>query len=204
VKKHALALLALTIALTLAGCAAPEDKAATVKEKADSEAAVTSEAASEESETEEPTEEPTEEEEAAGTAAIGDLVTVGDWDVKVTEVVMDAAAEIKKANQFNEKAKGKYVLVTYEATYNGSERTADIFSDLTWTFTGNDQQVNNAASVVTPADNEEWPTSARTGGTVKGQAIFDLDPAVTIGGLLTVEGYDENFDTIYADFAITG
>ncbi len=194
--------------LALTGCEASEDKPAAVKEKADTSVAETpagdtaDDAADDDASVAPVVVEEEPEQEAAGTAALGDLVTVGDWDVKVTEVVMDAAAPIHKANQFNEKAKGKYVLVTYEATYNGAERTADALWDLTWTFTGTDSQVNETASVVTPADDQSWPTEARKGGTVKGQVAFDLDPAITSGGLLTVEGYDANYDTVYADFMV--
>ncbi|MDR7086594.1 putative lipoprotein YbaY [Aeromicrobium panaciterrae] len=136
------------------------------------------------------------------TAKVGDLVEVGDWDVRVTKVVLDANSAIEKANEFNEKPKGQYVLVSFEATYNGSERTADIFSDLSWTVTGNDNQVNDSASAVTPADTAEVPTEARKGGTVKGQVVFDIATNLLTGATLSVEGYDADFDTVYADFAL--
>lgn len=55
---------------------------------------------------------------------------------------------------------------------------------------------------VTPADNEEWATAARTGGTVRGQEVWDLDPKLVKRGLLTVETYDADFNTVFADFAI--
>lgn len=121
-------------------------------------------------------------------------------DVKVTKVVLDAAAQIRAANSFNDRPKGQYVLVTYAATYTGPERTADIESDLTWSFTTADSQVNDQAYEVTQADDEKWPTEARSGGTVRGQTVFDLPTGLIEGGILTVEGYDEDFDTVYADF----
>jgi hypothetical protein len=213
VKKLVLVPLALVTALTLMGCETEEKPAAkadtgtsAVDDTADNTADHTADETSDDVGTdvvvEEPSEEPVVEEETPGTATLGDLMTLGDWDVKVTEVLVNAEATIHKANQFNDKPKGTYVLVTYEATYNGSERTADAWMDLTWSFTGTDGQVNDTASAVTPADDQSWPTEARTGGTIKGQEVFDINPALIHGGLLTVEAYDANFDTVYADFLV--
>jgi hypothetical protein len=195
-------LIAIVASTALTGCAV-EDKPAAVKVKASSPAPVLqSESTDSSSVSSDPSESASESTPTPPPSGptIGDLVTVGDWDVKVTKVVLDAVAQIRAANQFNDRAKGQYVLVTYAATYNGPERSADAFIDLTWTFTTSDQQVNNEASEVTQADNEEWPTEARSGGTVKGQVVFDLPTRLIKGGILTVEGYDENFDTVYADF----
>lgn len=105
------------------------------------------------------------------------MVRVGDWDVKVTRVVRNANDVIAKTNEFNEKTRGQYVLVTYEATYTGGERTADVFADLTWSMTGADAQAHQPGSQVTPADSEEWPTTARKNGKVRAQVLFDLAPA---------------------------
>lgn len=192
--------VAAMVAVT--GCA--EEKPASVKQEAtqapadiiDEEAEVPSE------EPEDVVDGDNEEPESPTTATLGDTVEVGPWDVKVTNLALNANDVVKQTNEFNEPPKGVYVLVTYEATYNGSERTADVWVDLTWTFTTSDQQINDITSVVIPADNESWPTSARQGGTVKHQVAFDLPKKLIKGGLLTVEGYDENFDTVYADFAV--
>lgn len=180
---------ALAVALTFSLAACGEQKPARVVD--DKPAAVVESEAAEES----------TEDAAPEVTPVGTKVAVGDWEVKVTKVQLDAGALIHQANEFNDKASGQYVLVTYEATYSGAERTADA-SDLTWTFTGADQKVITEASQVTPADNEEWPTSARTGGTVRGQALFDVPPAQITGGLLSVEGYDDEYDTVYADFSL--
>jgi hypothetical protein len=58
------------------------------------------------------------------------------------------------------------------------------------------------ASQVTPADNEEWIQTVRAGGTATGQALFDLDPALLDGGLLSVEAYDAEFDLQFVDFQL--
>lgn len=198
------ALLATIVATAVSGCAV-EDKPAAVKEQATSPAPVL-----ETESTESPSATTGETEAASETTApptptgptIGDLVTVGDWDVKVTKVVLDAGPQIESANQFNDRAKGQYVLVTFEATYTGDERSGEAWLDLTWSFTTTDSQVNDQAMAVTQADDEEWPTEARPGGTIRGQAVFDLPKKLIKGGILTVEAYDASFDTVYADFTI--
>ena len=136
------------------------------------------------------------------TASLGDTVEVGDWSVTVTEVALNADAAIRKANMFNEKPRGQYVLVSYDATYNGAERTADAWMDLTWTLTGNDGKVLDESSQVTPAEDKSAPTEARRDGTVSIQAVFDVKPRVLRDSILSVEGYDADFNTVYADFAI--
>lgn len=136
------------------------------------------------------------------TAKIGDTVAVGDWDVKVTKVQLNANDVMRHANMFNDKPKGQYVLVTYQATYKGNERTADTMVDLQWTYTTTDHQVHQTAAAVTPGDNQEWPTQARKGGTVKQQVSFDLAPAKIKGGTLSVQGYTKDFDEVYADFTV--
>lgn len=147
-------------------------------------------------------EEPDEVDEAPELAKVGATVSVGSWDVKVTEINLDAGAIISRANQFNDPPKGQYVLVTYEATYTGNERMSDVEWDLSWSFTDTDQKVSDYASVVTPADDEEWPSEARKGGTVRYQVAFDVPSGKIKGGILSVEGTDDNYDTVYADFSV--
>ena len=148
----------------------------------------------------EPTDAATEE--LSPTTGIGELVSVGTWDVRVTKVVKDANEILANPNFYNDQPRNQFVLITYEATYTGSARTADVFFDLTWSFTSSTSKVFDTSVQTTPADNQEWPYEARSGGTVKQQVVFDI-PADTIeGGILTVEAYDDSFDTVYADFPI--
>jgi len=187
------------------GTVACEEKPAEVSKKADHSQVVVEEPTepSEDVVVEEaPTEEVEEVEPAATTAVVGDTVEVGDWSVKVTEVALNANTAIHQANMYNDKPKGQFMLVSYEATYNGAERTADAESDLSWSITGSDNQVIDYASVVTPADDQEWPSEARKGGMVTGQVAFDINPAMLTGGILSVEGYTVDYDTVYADFAL--
>jgi hypothetical protein len=152
--------------------------------------------------TEEPIEEETTAEAPAEPSSIGEQVTVGDWTITVTDVEENADQTIEKANEFNDPARGQYVLVTYAATYTGGERSADIQWDLTWSFTGTDAKVLDEADAVTPFENEGRPTEARTGGTIDGQAVFDVDPGVYEGGLLSVETYSADGEEEYVDFQL--
>lgn len=152
--------------------------------------------------------EPTETEEAAPedegdiTASLGDTVSLPGWDVKVTEVNLNATAALKKAYEYTDAPKGQYVLVNYEATYTGTERTANAEYDLRWSMTGTDNQVRDSGFAMTPARLEDWPTETRSGGTVKNQVVFDV-PADTIkGGLLSVEAYDDSYNKVFADFTV--
>src|SRR5690606_10442979 len=74
------------------------------------------------------------------TAAIGDTVRVGDWDITITDLVLNANEMVRAANEFNETPRGQYVVVTYEGVYRGSQRTADI-TELTWQFTTSDNRL---------------------------------------------------------------
>jgi len=161
-----------------------------------------SDAAPDDSATTEPTADETATEEPSPTTRVGELVSVGSWDIRVTKVVKNGDEIIEQANEFNDPPRGQFVLITFEATYTGSERTADAWADLTWSFTSADNKVSQTASAVTPADNQEWPEEARPGGTVRQQEVFDIPADQISGGIITVEAYDENYDTVYADFSI--
>jgi len=190
--KHAVTALLLTAAVAMTGCTAATEKPAAVKHKAGSsthaQGGKSSGGPSDAAAKDQP--------------QIGDTVEVGNWDVKVTDLNLHAAPLVAQANMFNDKPKFQYVLVTYTAKYTGPDRVGDTMADLSWTFTTNDQKVNDQASEVTPADDQEWPTEARHGGTVKGQALFDLPAPKLKGGILTVETYDDSFDKVYADFTV--
>ena len=143
-----------------------------------------------------------EEPEQPEIATLGDTMVVGDWEIKVTEVAKNANELLANENYYNARPKGQFVLVTYNATYTGTARSADVWSDLTWTLTTSDQQTHDIDYATTPADDESWPTTARKGGTIKGQVVFDVKPNLIKGGILSVEGYDADFDTVYADFRL--
>lgn len=136
------------------------------------------------------------------TAAIGEVVSVGVWDVEVTKLVKNADEILADPDLYNSKPRHQYVLVTYRATYNGEERKADVAFDLTWTFTSSSSKVFDTSFATTPADDREWPGEARPGGTVRQQVVFDVPADQISGGTLTVEAYDDNFDEIVVDFPV--
>lgn len=148
--------------------------------------------------------EPTEDETTpmAAPLNVGETGTVGDWEVSITEVNVNATDLLSKPRYYNDRPAGQYVLVTFEATYAGDERSGDVEFDLSWSMTPADQQVlQQAEAVTTPADDQSWPTEARAGGTVTGQAVFDVDPGLLNGALVTVEAYADG-DEEYVDFAL--
>lgn len=134
--------------------------------------------------------------------AVGQPAELGDWTITVTQVEKNADATMAKANEFNGKPRHQFVLFTYEAVYNGDARTASVDSDLTWSFTTGDARVLSEAAEVTPADSQSWPTEVRTGGTAKGQTVFDVEPSDLEDGILSVEAYDEEFNEIFIDFTL--
>jgi hypothetical protein len=199
----------LAVIGAMAGTVACQEQPAPVSKKADHSKVVVKDKPAAEPSTDVVVEEPTETatpeitpEPADTTAKVGDTVQVGDWSVTVTEVVLNANDVIRKANMYNDKPKGQYVLVTYNATYTGDERTADVDMDLTWTMTGSDNKVVDNAYAVDPSDEQSWSTEARKGGTVTQQVNFDINPAVLTGAILSVEGYTADYDTVYADFSL--
>lgn len=149
--------------------------------------------------------ETTEDSEDSGipaTANIGETVDVGDWDVKITDLVLNANDLVHSANPYNSKPKGQYVVLTYEAVYRGSLRTSDAYVDLTWQFTTPDNRLIDEDDEILPADNQNWSTEARQGGTVRYQIVFDVTPSQIHGGTISVEGYDEDYNEMYADFLV--
>ena len=132
---------------------------------------------------------------------VGDTAKIGDWEVTVTKVTKPTTKQVRAWNQFNDAAKGQYVMANYTAKYIGTERTADVGFSLTWKFGGSDAQVYDQAFIVTSSDGNAAPTEARPGGSLKLEVIFDVPVGAVKGGVITVEGYDESFDMQYADFA---
>ena len=121
------------------------------------------------------------------TAGIGDLVSVGSWDVEVTDIELDGDDIIEMADRSNGRAQGQYVVLNYEAVYTGPEESGDTTTDLSWSFTTTDLQMHDEANAETPAESQSWPTDAKPGETVQGQAVFDLDPTLVEGGTLIAQ-----------------
>jgi hypothetical protein len=137
----------------------------------------------------------------AAAPQLGDTVKVGDWQVRVVAVNTNANAAIHAANMFNDRPKGQYILATYTAKYTGHDRTGDPTMDLEWTMTTPDKKVHDTASEVTPSEKGNgWPTETRTGGTVRGQVVFDIAAPQIKRSLLSVSDF---LGDNYADFALS-
>lgn len=195
---------ATALVVSLAACGSPTEADKVSSTPQASMAASTTEAPSAAA-TEAPspaaTESPSTEVAIPTSFKVGDTALIGDWEVTVTKVTQPTTKQVKAWNQFNDAAKGQFVMANYTAKYVGSERTADVNSSLTWKFGGSDAQVYDSAYVVTSSDGNDAPTEARSGGSLKLDVIFDVPVAAVKGGVITVEGYDEDFDQKYADFA---
>lgn len=134
--------------------------------------------------------------------AIGDDLELGDWTLRIDTVSKDADAELAETWEANEAPKGRYVLVTFEATYRGSERMGDIGSVI-WKLTDSTQQVHDTTwTVTTPGEVAGWATQVRAGGTLRRQVAFDVDPVLLDDAILSVETVDGAFDSHVADIVI--
>jgi hypothetical protein len=200
------ALLACSaLVVGLAACGSPTEAAKISSPSQTSAPAASTAAPTTDEPDAEATEEPAAEDEtevAIPTSfKVGETAKIGDWQVTVTKVYKPTSKQVKRWNQFNDKAKGQYVVANYTAKYVGTERTADVGSDLSWKFGGSNGQVYDQAFLVTSSDDTDAPTEARPGGKLKLDVAFDVPVKAINGGVVTVEGYDDNFDTVYADFS---
>lgn len=135
---------------------------------------------------------------APGTLSIGDTVRIGDWEVTVVKITENANAIMEATSSANEAPRGQYVLVDYSAEYVGKQHTANTEIDLQWSITDSSKKVHSKQRVIrTPADAEDQPTTARPGGTITQQVVFDVDPTLLAGAIVTVQ----DFDT-YADYKV--
>lgn len=137
---------------------------------------------------------------APGTLSIGDTVRIGDWEVTVVKFTENANAIMEATNPVNEPPQGQYVLVDYSAKYVGKQHTANAETDLQWSITDSSNKVHDSRKglIQTPADAEDQPTDARPGGTITQQVVFDVDPTLLAGAIVTVQ----DFDT-YADYKVS-
>lgn len=125
--------------------------------------------------------------EKGKTLALGQSAEIGDYTVKVTKVVQNADAIIKKANEFNDAPKNQYVLVEATVTYNGGEEgIPDV--ELQATIAGSDgrQYDSSAAAVVTPLEDEGSVTLTK-GGTSKIDFAMDVPAAALKGGKVLIQ-----------------
>ena len=130
-------------------------------------------------------------EEGAGAAAevvpLGVPAQVGDYEVTVDSVELDANATVAAANEFNEPPAGQYMIIQLTATYLGADEGQPGW-DLTAVFHGSDarQYADAECLAVLPDDAMDAPT-LNTGGTDTFQFCMDVPPAAIEDGQLSIE-----------------
>jgi hypothetical protein len=119
---------------------------------------------------------------------IGTTVAVGDWEVEILEVTLDATEEIQAENQFNDPPSEGFTFVMWEteATYVG-EDSGDPRFDLRWAIVGSEGNSFDDGCGVTPDplddQGETFPD-----GVVSGNVCIAAEQAQLDGGTITVEG----------------
>ena len=124
-------------------------------------------------------------------AAIGATARIGDWEVTITDVDLDATEVVLEENQFNDgPADGRsFVLWSIEATYNGDD-SGTAWIDLNWKVVGAagnsfGSGMDDSCGVV-PDDlfskGETFP-----GGVVTGNVCVSAETDQLDGGTILVE-----------------
>lgn len=117
---------------------------------------------------------------------IGEATSIGEYSVNVSAVNLDADAVIAKANTFNEKAEGQYVLVDLSVVYNGEEE-GDAWIDLSPELVGADARIYDTATsmAVAPKPATDLPTLTK-GGKGTYQVVFDVPAAAVTDAKIRV------------------
>lgn len=136
-----------------------------------------------------PAEEEQEEEAAPAleTVPLGVPAQVGDYEVTVDAVELNADATVAGANDFNEPPTGQYVIAQLTVTYSGTEEGMPGW-DLTSVFHGADnrQYSDSECMASLPDDAMDAPT-LNPGGSDTFQFCMDVPPAAIAGGQLSIE-----------------
>jgi Domain of unknown function (DUF4190) len=125
--------------------------------------------------------------ETAEAVALGVPAQVGDYEVTVDAVELDANETVAGANDWNEPPTGQYVIAQLTVTYTGAEEGMPGF-DLTAIFHGTDsrQYSDTECSAVLPDDAMDAPT-LNSGGSDTFQFCMDVQPTAIQGGQLSIE-----------------
>ncbi|TFV65318.1 UNVERIFIED_ORG: DUF4190 domain-containing protein [Bacillus sp. AZ43] len=134
-----------------------------------------------------PTAEAEEPVAAPEVVPLGAPAQVGDYEVIVDAVELDANATVAAANDFNEPPAGQYVITQLTVTYTGTDEGMPGW-DLTAVFHGTDnrQYSDTECSAVLPDDAMDAPT-LNPGGVDTFQFCMDVAPTAIPGGQLTIE-----------------
>lgn len=140
---------------------------------------------------------------ASAPVRLGGTVKIPDWTVRLTAVQANAThAIIKASGGFVTTPVHQYALFSYEATYTGPHTTGDVLNDLTWQLTPQHGPVVPAAGTSPPAVYAQWPTTARPGGTVRFQVVFDVSSRQLAGAVISVGRIGSSFASVHGDFQL--
>ncbi len=121
-------------------------------------------------------------------ASLGEEVSLGDWDVVVTKVARNANEAIADADWDNDEPNGQFVLVTYQATYNGPDRVDDVEDWIWLSFVGSNNVAYGESFEETPLEAQGlYSLDIGPGETVTDQALFDVPRHVIDGGAISIE-----------------
>jgi hypothetical protein len=125
--------------------------------------------------------------ETSEVVPLGVPAQVGDYEVTLDAVELNANETVVGANDFNEPPTGQYVITQLTVTYTGAEEGTPGF-DLTAIFHGTDsrQYSDTDCSAVLPDDAMDAPT-LNSGGSDTFQFCMDVPPAAIEGGQLSIE-----------------
>jgi hypothetical protein len=120
---------------------------------------------------------------------------VGDWKIKVANVVLDATQVVLDENMFNDspEAGSQYVLVGIEAKYTG-EGSSTFWVAMMYNFVGSKGNTFDSGMVVAP-DSILDEGEVFSGGKISGNLVFVVDSAQISGGTLMIEEFIDFAET---------
>lgn len=114
---------------------------------------------------------------------------VGDWNVAVVSVTLDATASIVDEDEFSDPPQegSQYVLATVDATYTGTE-SSTFWMDVTMKFVGGKGNTFGSPEGFAVPPNPLWNVEeAFTGASITGDALFEVPSDQVSGGVLMLE-----------------
>jgi hypothetical protein len=118
--------------------------------------------------------------------ATGDAGSVGDYVVRVTTVNLDADAVVAKKRHGAEPSNGRWVVVTYDATYAGpDEGTPGI--DLSFKLSGGDAR-QYSSQFCSELGGDSFDITLEPGGTATEALCFDVPPEAVGGAAIFAKG----------------
>ncbi|MBG6084427.1 DUF4352 domain-containing protein [Zhihengliuella flava] len=129
----------------------------------------------------------------------GATAAVGDYEVTVDAVNLDATEDVAAANEFNSPAEGQYVLTDLSVTYTGDEEGTP-WLDLNLELVGSDARIYSTTTCVAVLENSaiDQPNLS-AGGSSSYQACFDVPAEATEGAQVRV---GSTFDFSGEDFKV--